>query len=389
MSNALTARRGELTRTLEGKVQEFAKALPHRIDPERFVRVALTAIVHDEKLMRCSTESLYLALLDSARTGLMPDGTEAAIIPYGNTAEFQEMWQGIARLMMRHGNARKVEARVVKDGDDFDYGYGLTPYLDHKPAATDGRGETTYAYAIAWLDNGETVFDVIDRDELDRIQAQAEKKKPSPAWQNYPDEMRRKTVVKRLGKYLDLAPEAQAAIDFDHAQGFGTVVGETRARARTRTLAEETLEANADAQGRALERRLAEAESEVEPDPDDDLDDLPWKALGDDWEIAHRGAGRYLMRKAGGGLVNSPEDLWTEAKCQEEAARLSEDEDESTDELRERLDALREDLGWSWADLGEKAQEILDLDEPKAYVEFTRGELTVLIASLEPVNGGD
>lgn len=385
----LPERRQEISGILRGKTEEFAKALPARIDPERFVRAGLTAVVHNPKILKCSDESIYLALLDSARTGLIPDGTEAALIPYGDTCEFQEMWQGIARLMKRHGDARKVEARIVKDGDDFDFRFGLEPDLEHKPAPSSDRGETTYAYAIAWMDDGDTIFEVIDREELDTIQAQADKK--SPAWRNFPDEMRRKAAVKRLGKYLDLAPEAQAAIDLDHAKEVGDREREREARGRTRSLAEGVLEEDAQDKAADLRSRLDKAQGGEGENGDEDLrpEDLPWKQLEgapEGWEVAHRGNGKHLLRNPDGVIVNSPETLVTEDGALAEVERLLEKREEEGVTYLERLDSIRQDRGWSWADVGEKAMDVLDLDEPKSKNEFTRGELSALIAEWEPVN---
>lgn len=219
-------RRGEdnalarMHKILEDRRGEIAKALPETLSAERLIKVALVAMSRQPELLNCTPESVLLALMESGQLGLEPDGREAALIPYRGKAEFQPMFQGIVRLMLRSGSVKKIEAHVVREGDSFAFSRGLTPRLDHVPAPSEERGETTHAYAIAWLTNGETIFEVMDLAELEKVRS-ASKASNSPAWKQWTDEMYRKAVVKRLSKYLDLSPAAQAAIEKDHAVEIG------------------------------------------------------------------------------------------------------------------------------------------------------------------------
>jgi len=203
---------------LEGARDQIMKALPDRVDPERFIMVALTAITRNDKLQECGLPSVFLAVMECARTGLYPDGQEAAIIPYKGVAEFQPMAQGITRLMLRSPGLTKVEARAVFEGDVFHFNYGLHPDLVHVPLGTDTAGrKLTHAYAIIWRQGAEPTFEVVDRDvvEAARLTSRAPN---GPAWGNplwYP-EMARKVALKRLGKYADLSPEASRAIALDN-----------------------------------------------------------------------------------------------------------------------------------------------------------------------------
>lgn len=206
----------KLNTAFQKKRDEIAKSLPDRLDPDRFIKVALRAITKNEDLQQCSPESLYLAVLESGQLGLQPDGREAAIIRYGQHAELQPMVQGIINLMLRSPGVQKVEARVVRDGDHFEYNYGLNPTLDHKPQATGSDGRAlTHAYAIVWRQGAGPTFEVMDREELEKARQQS-KAPNSPAWSQWTSEMYRKVVLKRLSKYVDLSPEATRAIETDH-----------------------------------------------------------------------------------------------------------------------------------------------------------------------------
>jgi phage RecT family recombinase len=214
-----------LRRELEAKRDEIMAALPSRLDPDRFIMVALTAVVKNPKLQECSLPSIFLSIMESAWVGLMPDHREAALIPYAGRAEFMPMARGIVRLMLRSPGLTKVEARPVYEGDEFEYGYGLRPRLVHHPAppGTTNR-PLTHAYAIMWRQGAEPTFEVLTRDEIERARLTS-RAPDSPAWRHWYGEMARKVALKRLAKYADLSPEATRAIELDHMVGGGDPLG--------------------------------------------------------------------------------------------------------------------------------------------------------------------
>ena len=66
--------------------KQFEKALPKYITPDKFVRIALTAINSNPELAQCTQTSLLAAMMNSAQLGLefnTPLG-EAYLIPYRN-----------------------------------------------------------------------------------------------------------------------------------------------------------------------------------------------------------------------------------------------------------------------------------------------------------------
>jgi recombination protein RecT len=204
----------QLRQFVESKQTDLASTLPKQIDPERFLRVALLAVTKNKALWECSKESVFLAIMESARVGLQIDNKEAALIPYGGHAEFMPMVQGIIRLMLRSPGLTKVEARVVRDGDQFEYRYGLDPQLEHKPIGGSDR-PITHAYAVMWRQGAGTTFEVVTREEIEQVRSSS-RAPDSPAWKNWYGEMCRKVVLKRLAKYADLSPEATRAIELDH-----------------------------------------------------------------------------------------------------------------------------------------------------------------------------
>lgn len=207
--------------TLEKWAPQFQSALGKGFEVGHFLEVATTAYLDPKnKLQQCEPMSIMRALLRCAQMRLRPDGKECAIIPRGQLANAEPMFQGLVRTMLRTGTVKKVEARVVQHGDLFEYHYGLDPKLVHRPAPSLDQGGTCFAYAIVWLTNGERQFEVMDRDELDKVRRLAKETnngKLGPAWTNFEDEMFRKIVVKRLAKYIEQNAELAAVVAFDNA----------------------------------------------------------------------------------------------------------------------------------------------------------------------------
>lgn len=211
-----------LVKALEAKKEDLTRALGNRVDPEIFIQIVANAYLHDAYLVRCSQMSIYVAAMEAARTGLRPDGEEAVIVGYRDkdsgevVAQFQPMYQGLVRLMLRAG-ARKVWAHVVYEGDRFAYELGSDPRLVHVPAALgEQRGSIVGAYAVVKLANGETQFEVMDLEELEKVR-RASKVPNSPAYRGWLSEMYRKAPLRRLRKWVEMDADASAAFRLDAA----------------------------------------------------------------------------------------------------------------------------------------------------------------------------
>lgn len=101
---------------------EIAKALPNVITPERFSRIAMTAVTNTPKLAKCTPQSFIGALLIAAQLGVEPNTAlgQAYLIPYGNQCQFQLGYKGALDLAYRTGEVRSITAEVVREGDLFE-----------------------------------------------------------------------------------------------------------------------------------------------------------------------------------------------------------------------------------------------------------------------------
>lgn len=198
---------------------QIKNALPANITPERMSRIALTALSKNADLAQSTPESFLGALLTSAQLGLecnTPLG-QAYLIPYRNKGvmetQFQVGYQGLIDLCYRTGQYKKIIARVVYEGDDFDYSYGLDEKLIHRPK--EKTDKPIYVYALYELKNGASAFEVMS---WEGVMAHAKKyskavqKGWTSPWATDPESMAKKTVLKKVLKYAPKTVENAGVI---------------------------------------------------------------------------------------------------------------------------------------------------------------------------------
>jgi len=212
---------------------EFAKALPGHITPERFVRTAQTAIALTRNIDKVrSPQSLLAACTKAAADGLILDGREAAlVVDYNGDVQYRPMMRGLLKLAHQSGAIKSLVVETVRDADVFVYSptKGDEP-IHHEIDLKSARGEVYAVYALAELMTGGLVFEVMTTEDVNRIRDRSDAyrafkagKIKSTPWSTDWSEMARKTVFRRLSKYLpssteqDRLQQAAERIDEDYA----------------------------------------------------------------------------------------------------------------------------------------------------------------------------
>jgi recombination protein RecT len=188
---------------------QFAAALPKHLTPDRFVRVAITALTRTPKLASCSQESFFKCLLDLSAMGLEPDGRRAHLIPYGKDATLVIDYKGLVELVRRSGDVAKIHADIVCENDHFNHQLGEVK--EHTFDLKKDRGEPYAAYAQVTLKDGSVQAEIMSKADIEKIRAKSRAGKSGP-WVDHWEEMAKKTAFRRLSKWLTLSPEIQTAI---------------------------------------------------------------------------------------------------------------------------------------------------------------------------------
>ncbi|HIR00510.1 MAG TPA: recombinase RecT [Candidatus Scybalocola faecavium] len=201
---------------------EIKRALPQVITPERFTRMALSALNSTPKLKECSQMSFLGALMNAAQLGLEPNTPlgQAYLIPYRNKGQmecqFQIGYKGLIDMVYRNEDIQTVQSQCVYENDEFEYELGLEPKLVHKPALKD-RGDLILVYALWKSKNGGYGFEVMSKEDIDahaRKFSQSFGSSYSPWKTNY-EEMAKKTVIKKCLKYAPLKSDFVRAVSND------------------------------------------------------------------------------------------------------------------------------------------------------------------------------
>lgn len=212
----------DLSNFLLSRNKNLAEVAPKIITAERLIKVALSAISKNEKLMGCSMHSLYESIHTAAQLGFeagSPLGY-CHLVPYAGVCTLQLGFQGLVELARRSGRVKNVKAVIVRPADDYDSERGLNPNLYHKQRPQEKETPMIRVYAVAEMTDGTKEFEEMERWEVDKIRnnSQAYKKDKFSPWQTHYDEMAKKTVIKRLCKSLPMSPELAKAIEVDNEE---------------------------------------------------------------------------------------------------------------------------------------------------------------------------
>jgi recombination protein RecT len=210
---------------VEKRMATLEDALPPTITPKRFVSVLMTALQNKPSLLTCTFPSLWNACVRAAQDGLLPDGREGAIAPYGENkdgkrsaeiATWMPMIEGYRKKIFEAGHVKSWEVNVVYEKDDFDYELGDNAFIRHKPYMGAGpSGGVVGAYSIAKLVTGETVREVMSAFQIKQVQEKS--KAGNGPWKDtaFFPEMCKKVVGRRHYKQLPHSESMDAMISRD------------------------------------------------------------------------------------------------------------------------------------------------------------------------------
>lgn len=204
---------------LDARAGQLAKWVTQGLKPEALIRFAMADIATNDKLRRCTPESIYLGLLACAVTGLEPGSlrSEAYLVPFGGKAQFIPGYRGLIKQARRSGEVKGITSNVVFARDHFEIDLGTANSVIHRPALSERGDDVIGAYSIAVMRDGHHEIEFMDRDDLDAVRRVAESRGKSPAWDSWPTEMQRKSCLRRLAKRLPLGADYHVAAMIENA----------------------------------------------------------------------------------------------------------------------------------------------------------------------------
>jgi recombination protein RecT len=185
--------------------------LPANVSFDAFKNAAIVALTDNPAIFGCNRDSLFRSIRRLAAAGLVPDGREAAIVPFKGQAQAMPMVYGLIKVARNSGEIASIWAEVVMGDETFDISMvdGERKF-EHRYDPMNRSGEVKGAYAVAKLKDGTVEIEAMGRDQIEkRRKASANQRddKPTGIWQQWYDEMAKKTVIRALVKRLPMSSE--------------------------------------------------------------------------------------------------------------------------------------------------------------------------------------
>ena len=205
--------------------KQFEASNEYKMNFIREASFAIQILTQNEFLASCEQESIKNAVVNVSLTGLTlnPALKFAYLVPRGGKCVLDISYMGMIKVLTDAGAVKNVDAGVIYSNDKYDFRRGSDPYFKHVPALQN-RGEKMGAYAIAFMRDGGFQFEIIGKEEIEKIRNTSESwknekvRKYSP-WETWEDEMWKKTALKRLFKLLpktNFSDQLIAAISTEH-----------------------------------------------------------------------------------------------------------------------------------------------------------------------------
>ncbi len=230
-----------IAQELGSKVTQFGAALTGTgIDPKRFIRVVMTAINLNPDLLNCDRRSLMNAAMKAASDGLVPDGTDGALVPFDGKVTWMPMVgrpqegapigrghvHGTSRPSTRKTSSTTSSATSLSSSTSpITLRRSSVVRTKTTPVSTSAwrqhldHGLLTHVYSVAKIKGGDKSRDVMSRAEVELVRDMYARKNRkgefSPAWRRSFDEMAKKTIARRHAKQLPMSTDIIALLTRD------------------------------------------------------------------------------------------------------------------------------------------------------------------------------
>ena len=220
----LPAEINEAVETAQRPFREIAAHHGNMVIWKEESEFAHQAFQRTQLLGKCTPQSVTNAIVNIAAIGLSlnPSRQHCALVPrYNNRKRTYEchadpMYRGLLKLATDGGKVLRVDCQIVYqdeiDNGDFKIRMGSEPSIMHTPSVIiprDGIEDAVGAYCIAEIDGARfPKIDFMRADEILKVMessdmikyARRENKPITGPWADWPEEMWKKTVMKRAAK---------------------------------------------------------------------------------------------------------------------------------------------------------------------------------------------
>jgi len=161
---------------------------------------ALQKLKESKALRECRPDTIYDAIINVASIGLSlnPATSHAYLVPRNGKACLDISYRGLTEIATKSGAVVYAKAVLVHERDDFQFeGVHQMPHHKFDPFSEE-RGQIIGGYCVAKLPDGSFLIDTMTIREIYKVR-DTSKAKNGP-WKDWPEEMMKKTLIKRASK---------------------------------------------------------------------------------------------------------------------------------------------------------------------------------------------
>lgn len=195
----------KLSAQFSGKARSSGTDLKWAMESE----FAMQLIKKSKDLKECDPASVKESIINVALMGLSlnPLLGHCALIPRKINETYKVcalnvMYKGLIHRVTSTGAMKWAKAKVVYANEVFELTEGTEVHIKHViEKIASKRGVMIGAYCIAKTDDGDLLIEYMDAEQINQVRSksESEKSKYSP-WNNFPEEMWKKTVIRRAWK---------------------------------------------------------------------------------------------------------------------------------------------------------------------------------------------
>lgn len=198
----------------------------------QFAIQALGSNDHLAKIANGNQVSLQNAIINVAAIGisLNPALKHAYLVPRGGAVCLDVSYMGLLHLAMTSGSIEWGQAKLVYANDHYENS-GIDKPPTHKQQTFGDKGAVVGVYCTVKTSSGDYLTEEMDMDAINKVKKTS--KSANGPWKVWPEEMMRKTVVKRANKYWPKCDRLSQAVNvineheglIDEKEIQGSVVG--------------------------------------------------------------------------------------------------------------------------------------------------------------------
>lgn len=196
---------------LEDRIASFC---PPGMTPQMVLHSVMIALQGNPKLLEATPDSVVMSALTITQWGLQI-GQTAYIIPYKGVATPVADYKGYIELMMATRLVKHVNAKAIREADQFEYEEGDRPQIIHRVDWKNKTSAIIGAYCSIPTTAGGIIQEVMNVDEIEKIRAKSHQWKGGPL----PEWYARKSPIRMAAKYAPKSPRLQQALQFEDDAG--------------------------------------------------------------------------------------------------------------------------------------------------------------------------